>query len=70
VDKGTKVTWRDEDSPPHDVTKTGGPGPDFKSGPSGGLKQGDTYSFTFDTPGTIDYVCTVHPNMKGKVIVK
>jgi plastocyanin len=28
------------------------------------------FSFTFTTAGDFDYVCSIHPNMKGKVIVK
>jgi len=70
VKKGGKVTWTNDDTVGHDVTKTGGPGPDFKSGESGGLSQGDTFTQTFTAPGKIDYVCTVHPNMKGTVTVK
>jgi plastocyanin len=70
VPKGGKVTWTNDDTVGHDVTKTGGPGPDFKSGDSGGMNQGDTFSQTFSAPGTVDYVCTVHANMKGTVTVK
>jgi plastocyanin len=66
---GGTVEWTNEDSAPHDVTKTGGPGPKFSSG-TGNLNQGDTYKQTFDTAGTISYVCTVHPGMEGKITVK
>jgi plastocyanin len=27
------------------------------------------YSFKFDIPGTYPYYCTIHPSMKGTVIV-
>jgi plastocyanin len=70
VKKGGTVTWTNDESVPHDVTKTGGPGPDFKSGDSGGMKQGDTFQQLFAKPGEVDYVCTVHSDMKGKVVVK
>jgi plastocyanin len=70
ISKGGKVTWTNEETLPHDVTKAGGPGPDFKSGESGGMSQGDTYSQTFDTPGQVEYICTVHANMKGTVTVR
>lgn len=31
----------------------------------------ESYSLTFDTPGTYDYICLIHPNtMKGEVIVE
>ena len=68
VKKGTTVTWTNDDSVNHDVTKSGGPGPDFKSG-SGNLGSGDTYKVTFNTPGTITYRCTIHPWMDGKIVV-
>jgi plastocyanin len=69
VAKGTTVKWTNDDSVNHDVTKTGGPGPKFASG-SGNLAQGATYKQTLTTPGTIKYVCTVHPGMAGTITVK
>ncbi|MGE5636681.1 MAG: plastocyanin/azurin family copper-binding protein [Nocardioidaceae bacterium] len=69
VAKGGTVTWTNDDSVPHDVTKQGGPGKEFRSG-TGNLQQGDTYEQTFTQAGTVDYVCTVHPGMAGKVVVK
>jgi len=69
VAKGTTVTWTNDDSVNHDVTKTSGPGPKFASG-SGNLAQGATYKQTLTTPGTIKYVCTVHPGMAGTITVK
>jgi plastocyanin len=70
VPKGGSVTWTNDDSVGHDVTQTGGPGPDFKSGDPGALSGGDTFTQKFDTAGTIKYVCTVHPGMEGTVVVK
>jgi plastocyanin len=69
VAKGGSVTWTNDDSVGHDVTKESGPGPDFKSGNPGGLGGGDTFTQRFDTPGSIKYVCTVHPGMEGTVTV-
>ena len=69
IAKGGTVTWVDEDGPPHDVTKTGGPGPKFSSG-TGNLKQGDTYKQKLSAAGTVNYVCTVHQGMSGTVTVK
>jgi plastocyanin len=69
VAKGGTITWTNNESVPHDVTKDSGPGPDFSSG-KGNLQQGDTYKQTFNTPGTINYVCTIHPNMTGTITVK
>jgi plastocyanin len=69
VPKGGTVVWTNDDSVNHDVTKSSGPGPDFKSG-TGNLGGGDTYKQTFNTPGTIEYKCTIHPGMDGKIVVK
>ena len=70
ISKGGTVKWTNEDSVGHDVTKKSGPGPKFSSGASGGMQKGDTFQQKFDTPGTINYVCTVHPNMKATITVK
>ena len=69
VAKGGTVTWTNEDTAPHDVTKVSGPGPKFASG-KGDMKKGDTYKHKFNTAGTIKYMCTVHPTMTGEVVVK
>src|SRR3989338_1937486 len=34
------------------------------------LGQGETYSYTFSTPGIFNYHCAPHPYMKGKIIVE
>jgi plastocyanin len=67
VKAGTTITWTNSDSIAHTVTKEGGPGADFDSGDVDG---GATFEQTFDTPGTIDYVCTIHPGQSGTVTVK
>jgi amicyanin len=63
VRAGTTVTWTNQDSVPHSVT--------FKNGmkDSGLLYQGQSFSYTFNTPGTYQYYCTVHPNMVATVTV-
>ncbi|MGH2534222.1 MAG: cupredoxin domain-containing protein [Thermomicrobiales bacterium] len=63
VSVGTTVTWTNNDSAPHTVTADDG------SFDSGNLGQGDTYSLTFDTPGTYSYFCAIHPNMTAVVVV-
>jgi plastocyanin len=63
VTKGTTVTWTNNDSAPHTVTADDG------SFTSGTLNQGDTYSYTFDAAGTINYHCSIHPMMKASVMV-
>ncbi|HYF75754.1 MAG TPA: plastocyanin/azurin family copper-binding protein, partial [Symbiobacteriaceae bacterium] len=34
------------------------------------MKKGDTFSFTFSTPGTYQYRCRQHPFMTGTIIVE
>ena len=64
VDAGTEVTWRNEDPAEHTVTATDA---DFESN---NLAQGESFSFTFDQPGTYDYRCVIHPEMEGTVNVR
>jgi plastocyanin len=71
VKPGDTITFRNDEAVPHDVKKTKGPGPDFESGPQGGMSEGDTFKLTLDQPGTYDYVCRVHaPGMAGTITVK
>jgi plastocyanin len=65
VKAGDTVTWVNDDGVGHDVT-----GDDFSSGDPGAMQNGDTFEHTFDTAGTFDYVCTVHPKMTGTVKVE
>jgi amicyanin len=63
ISAGDTVTWTNNDPAPHDV--------DFESmGKSPVLKKGETYSKTFNQPGTYDYDCDIHPYMRGTVVVK
>ena len=64
VAPGTTVTWLNKDVMPHTVVDTN------KSFRSKILAKEDKFSFTFTTAGDYSYLCSVHPNMKGKVIVK
>jgi plastocyanin len=71
VKAGQTVTFTNDESIPHDVHKTSGPGEDFSSGPSGGMNQGDSFELALDTPGKYEYVCDVHaPGMTGTITVK
>lgn len=60
---GTTVTWTNQDSAPHTTTANDG------TWDSAVLEQGDSFSFTFDTAGTFDYICNIHPSMTGQVVV-
>jgi plastocyanin len=71
VSPGDTVTWTNDESVAHDVDKESGPGPQFSSGPEGGMNEGDTFKHTFDKPGTYKYICRVHaPGMAGTITVK
>jgi plastocyanin len=63
VPVGTTVTWTNEDVTQHTVVS------EDKLFGSEILQKGDTFSYTFDEPGTYDYICSLHPSMKGQVIV-
>jgi len=62
VRTGDVVVWRNQDSMLHTVSGDGG----LESGPMG-LAQ--SYSFTFNTPGTYNYHCKYHPNMTATIVV-
>ena len=65
VSAGSDVTWTNEDEAPHTVTFS-----DKAVKSSEQLAKGDDFSTTFDAAGSYDYVCAVHPEMKGKVTVQ
>jgi plastocyanin len=66
VAAGTKVTWTNDDDDLHTVVSETDP----KLFKSPALDTGDSYSFTFDKPGTYRYFCSLHPHMQGVVVVK
>lgn len=72
VKKGTTVTWTNSGSAkvwvasdPHPV-HNGYPG--FDSGTD--LRAGETYSFTFDKPGSWSYHNHLNPSVRGSVVVE
>jgi plastocyanin len=62
VEVGTKVIWTNHDVSSHTVTFDDG------SVESGELVPGDSYEFTFTTPGTYNYHCSMHPELMKAVI--
>jgi plastocyanin len=64
IGRNTTVTWRNKDGTNHTVTSDDG----FFS--SGNINNNGTYTFTFDSTGTYQYHCTIHPGMNGVVIVQ
>jgi len=67
--KGDTVVWSNDDSAAHTVT-SGSPA----DGPSGMFDSslligGNSFEHTFDSSGSVDYFCMVHPWMTGNVQV-
>jgi plastocyanin len=63
VNVGDTVTWQNDDFQSHTTTSSA---PLWDSGTLG---SGQTFSFTFPSAGTFNYVCTIHFGMAGTVIV-
>jgi plastocyanin len=63
VGLGQTVIWRDESFGQHTVTSVDGL---FNSGV---MSTGSSYTMTFAKAGTFNYVCTIHPTMKGSIVV-
>ena len=61
---GTTVTWTNRDDIPHTVVS------DDKAIKSKALDTDDKFTFTFTKTGTYTYFCSLHPKMKGKVVVQ
>jgi plastocyanin len=64
VRAGSTVTWSNEDEAVHTVTAAD------KSWDSGRIPIGGSFSQTFTTPGTYDFVCSIHAAMKGTITVQ
>jgi len=64
VKTGTTVTWINDDDVPHTVVSNN------KLFKSKTLDTKDSFSFTFVTPGTYDYFCSLHPHTTGTVVVE
>ena len=64
VTAGTTVHWKNLDPEPHTVR---GVDTNFRSDP---LDQNDSFAHKFDKPGTYRYVCSIHPQMLGTIVVK
>jgi len=63
ISPGTTVTWTNEDVILHTVTDLGG------SFDSGFIQADETWEYEFDSNNTYYYFCSIHPWMRGTVIV-
>ena len=63
VSRGDTVVWRNKDPFPHTATANGA----FDSHAIAG---GKSWRFNARAAGEYTYICTLHPNMKGTLIVR
>ncbi|HEX9822699.1 MAG TPA: cytochrome P460 family protein [Methylomirabilota bacterium] len=61
---GQPVTWVNEDASPHQITIVS------TKERSPILLQGQSHAMGFNTAGTYEYICGLHPTMKGSIEVK
>jgi plastocyanin len=61
---GGKLTWTNRDSAPHSATDTGG------TWDTGVLAKDESATLTFASAGTFDYFCSLHPDMKARLVVQ
>ena len=64
VDVGTTVTWTNTDAVAHTSTS------DATGWDSGVVAPGGHFSRSFQTAGTFQYHCAIHPGMVGTVVVR
>jgi|SRR6516165_4535425 plastocyanin len=64
ITTGTTVTWTNRDDVPHNVVSTD------KIFKSKTMDTDEKFSYTFTTPGTYKYFCSIHPRMTAIVVVK
>jgi plastocyanin len=61
---GSTVTWTNHDQEPRTVASDSGL---FRSG---ALDTNGSFFCKFDKPGTYHYVCTIHPQMVGTIVMQ
>ena len=64
VKSGDTVIWKNEDIVPHTATANG------KSFDSKNIAAKASWKYVAGKPGNYPYICTYHPTMKAKLIVK
>jgi len=61
---GDRITWTNRDFVPHSVTAK------ERGIESGDLTQGKSWTWVARKPGEIQYICRLHPVMRGMLVVK
>ena len=67
VKSGTAVIWTNQDGAPHAIVSDIGSPVAYSSG---SIPPGSFYGFGFTQQGTYTYHCSIHPSMKGTIIVQ
>ncbi|MGI8863723.1 MAG: plastocyanin/azurin family copper-binding protein [Solirubrobacteraceae bacterium] len=62
---GQTVQWTNQDTPAHNVVYVSGP----KFASSATLSTGGQFKLKLTQPGTIHYICSIHPFMKATIVV-
>jgi plastocyanin len=65
--RGARVEWLNRDKVAHTVTEGNRLYNDFDSGD---IPPGKAFARSFDRPGEVRYVCTIHANMEGVLLVE
>lgn len=63
IDKGATVTWTNQDDIPHSIVLT------TLGVHSKAFDTDKTFTYQFNKAGTFSYVCGLHPQMHGQVVV-
>ena len=63
VARSTSVIWENRDDIPHAIYF---PALNVHSKE---LDTDDTFRYRFDQGGTFDYICSIHPHMRGRIVV-
>ncbi|MEP7247134.1 MAG: cupredoxin family copper-binding protein [Gammaproteobacteria bacterium] len=64
VQRGDRIRWINQDLFPHSATAAGG------LFDSKAIQASGSWTWVAQKPGTIDYVCSFHPMMKGTLTVR
>jgi plastocyanin len=65
VSTGTKIIWTNQDDIPHAIADAAMQ----KRFKSSVLDTGETFSYVFSSSGTYHYFCSLHPHMRGTIVV-
>jgi len=69
ITAGTTVSWVNNDFVPHTVTEGVPGGSSASKFDSGIMGPGQTFKHTFTGSGSVNYFCSIHPFMTGRVLI-